>query len=151
MSSTANEPDLSAALRLAVGTLYRRFRSVRGEGELGEAATSTLTRLLKNGPTTLTRLSDDAQVTPSSMSQTVNRLTAGGYARREPDPADGRRVLFRLTDAGEELATSTLARGRAWMDERLATLTPDERETLLEASALIMRIADDRLAEEKTL
>ncbi len=142
MSSTANETDLSAALRLAVGTLYRRFRSVRGEGELGEAATSALTRLLKNGPMTLTQLSDDARVTPSSMSQTVNRLTSGGYARREADPADGRRVLFRLTESGEEHAASTLARGRAWIDERLAELTADEQETLRRASALIMRVAE---------
>jgi MarR family transcriptional regulator, organic hydroperoxide resistance regulator len=35
--------------------------------------------------------------------RTVSRMEAAGLLRREPDPADGRRVLVRLTARGREL------------------------------------------------
>lgn len=128
-------------MRTAIARLYRRFRSERQSGELGDAALSVLTSLRKHGPLSLTELSDHARVTPGSMSQTVNRLTTGGYAVRTPDPADGRRVLFSPTVEGRRIAAETLERSVGWLDSRLATLTEDERETLARASALMVRIA----------
>jgi predicted ArsR family transcriptional regulator len=50
-----------------------------------------LTLLRKHGPLTLPDLSDRARVTPGSMSQTVNRLTADGHVTRSRDPHDRRR------------------------------------------------------------
>jgi MarR family transcriptional regulator, organic hydroperoxide resistance regulator len=35
--------------------------------------------------------------------RTVSRMEAAGLLRREPDPADGRRVIVRLTPRGREL------------------------------------------------
>jgi DNA-binding MarR family transcriptional regulator len=37
----------------------------------------------------------------TTASDAMRRLEARGYATREPNPEDGRSVLFRLTDEGE--------------------------------------------------
>ena len=54
--------DLGGQVRSAVGRLYRRFRSERPEGGLGDAALAVLTRLHKHGPQTLTELSEHDRV-----------------------------------------------------------------------------------------
>jgi len=134
--------ELSQSLRTAVGRVYRRFRALRAQGELGDAAASVLTRLRKDGPRSLTELSDDAQVTPSSMSQVVNRLEQGGFVVRVADTVDRRRVLFHLTDDGRRSEAESTARGRAWFDGQLSALSSEERDLLERAARILHRVAD---------
>ena len=134
--------DLGGQVRSAVGRLYRRFRSERPEGSLGDAALAVLTRLHKRGPQTLTELSEHDRVSPASMSQTVNRLTAAGDAVRTPDPDDRRKVLFSATAEGDELASATRAQRNAWLDERLRALSAEDRAVIARATALLSSIAD---------
>jgi DNA-binding MarR family transcriptional regulator len=101
------EAGLGGQVRSTVGLLYRRFRSERAEGSLGDAALDVLIRLYKTGPQTLTELSEHDHGAPASMSQSVNRLTSAGYAIRTPDPNDRRKVLFSTTPEGAELAAAT--------------------------------------------
>ncbi len=138
---SAGDP-LGAEVRSAVGRLYRRFRSERPEGGLGDTALDVLNWLHKNGPQTLTQLSDVGQVAPASMSQSVNRLTSAGYAVRSPDPNDRRKVLFSTTPEGAELARAARTQRDAWLDAQLGALGPDERRTIAHACALLSRIAD---------
>ena len=141
-AAAADEADLGRQLRSAVGRLYRRFRSERPAGGLGDAALDVLTRLHKHGPQTLTELSEHDRVSPASMSQTVNRLTSAGYAVRTRDPGDGRKVLFSATTAGDELAGATRAQRTAWLDARLGALSAGDRAVLARAAALLSTIAD---------
>jgi DNA-binding MarR family transcriptional regulator len=138
----AEEADLGGQLRSAVGRLYRRFRSERPEGSLGDAALAVLTRLHKHGPQTLTELSEHDRVSPASMSQTVNRLTSAGYAVRTRDPDDGRKVLFSATAEGDELASAARAQRNAWLDEQLHALSAEDRAVIARAAALLSSIAD---------
>ncbi|WP_432160357.1 MarR family winged helix-turn-helix transcriptional regulator [Streptomyces sp. NRRL F-5630] len=140
--SSKDTQALGSELRVAVARIYSRFRSERGEGEMAEAAVIVLTALFKHGPQSLTELSRRARVTPSSMSQTVNRLVSGGHATRQKDPEDGRRVLFRLTPSGAEVARGALATRQDWLDGQLAQLSDEERLTLLRASRILRRLAD---------
>jgi len=137
----AEEADLGGQLRLAVGRLYRRFRSERPEGSLGDAALEVLTYLRKHGPQTLTELSEIARVSPASMSQTVNRLTSAGYAVRTPDPGDRRKVLFSATAEGNELADAAQAQRNTWLDQRLRALSAEDRAVIARATALLSSIA----------
>jgi len=134
--------DLGGQVRSAVGRLYRRFRSERPEGGLGDAALAVLTRLHKRGPQTLTELSEHDRVSPASMSQTVNRLTSAGYAVRARDPGDGRKVLFSATAEGNELASAARAQRNAWLDQRLQALSAEDRAVIARATAILSRIAD---------
>jgi len=138
----AGGADLGGQLRSAVGRLYRRFRSERPEGGLGDAALEVLTRLHKRGPQTLTELSEHDRVSPASMSQTVNRLTSAGYAVRTRDPGDGRKVLFSATAEGHELASAARAQRNAWLDQRLEALSAEDRAVIARATALLASIAD---------
>ena len=134
--------DLGGQVRSAVGRLYRRFRSERPEGSLGDAALAVLTRLHKHGPQSLTELSEHDRVSPASMSQTVNRLTSAGYAVRTRDADDRRKVLFSTTAEGDELASATRAQRNAWLDQRLQALSAEDRAVIARATALLSRIAD---------
>ena len=136
------EDDLSGHLRTTIGRLYRRFRNERPDGSLGDAALEVLIFLEKNGPHTLTELSDAAHVAPASMSQSVNRLTSGGYAVRTPDAADRRKVLFSSTPAGAELSRATRTLRNAWFESKVRSLAPQDQEVLARASVLLGDIAD---------
>jgi DNA-binding MarR family transcriptional regulator len=138
----AEGADLGSQVRFAIGRLYRRFRSERPEGGLGDAALEVLTRLHKRGPQTLTELSEHDRVSPASMSQTVNRLTSAGYAVRTRDPDDRRKVLFSTTAEGDELASATRAQRNAWLDQRLQALSAEDRAVIARATALLSSIAD---------
>ena len=138
----AEEADLGGQLRSAVGRLYRRFRSERPEGSLGDAALEVLTYLHKHGPQTLTELSEHDRVSPASMSQIVNRLTSAGYAVRTRDPADGRKVLFSATAEGDELAGAARAQRNAWLEEQLRALSAEDRAAIARATELLSRMAD---------
>ena len=141
-TAEAEEADLGGQLRSAIGRLYRRFRSERPEGSLGDAALAVLSRLHKRGPQTLTELSEHDRVSPASMSQIVNRLTSAGYAVRTRDPADGRKVLFSATAEGDELAGAARAQRNAWLEEQLRALSAEDRAAIARATALLSRMAD---------
>jgi DNA-binding MarR family transcriptional regulator len=134
--------ELGGQVRYAVGRLYRRFRSERPEGGLGDTALAVLSRLYKHGPQTLTELSEHDRVSPASMSQTVNRLTSAGYAVRSRDPDDRRKVLFSATAEGDELASAARAQRNAWLDQRLQALSAEDRSVIARATALLASIAD---------
>lgn len=52
--------------------------------------------------------------TSGGMTLTLDRLQAAGWLTREPDPADRRRVLLRLTTAGRQLAVAVNRSLHAW-------------------------------------
>jgi DNA-binding MarR family transcriptional regulator len=136
--------DLSGQVRSTVGRLYRRFRNERPEGALGDTALEVLTFLHKNGPHTLTELSDVGQVAPASMSQSVNRLTRAGYAIRTSDPVDRRKVLFSTTPEGAELAAAARNQRNAWLDTQLQRLSAEDQEIIVRACVLFDEIADSQ-------
>src|ERR1700743_357297 len=137
-----DEAGLGSQVRSTVGRLYRRFRSERPEGSLGDTTLSVLARLYKNGPQTLTQLSEYDHVSPASMSQSVNRLPSAGYAVRTPDPNDRRKVLFSTTPEGAELAIAARLQRNAWLDARLRALSPEDQDAIARACVLLSDIAD---------
>lgn len=134
--------ELRADVAAAVVRLYRRFRSDRIDGDLGDTAITVLTVLYTDGPQTLRALSDRERVTPASMSQTVNRLTAAGYAVRSPDPADGRKVLFSTTPSGDELVAKDRHRRHSWFLSHLRQLSDEDRAALARSAVILREIAD---------
>lgn len=140
-SAAEEATELGGRVRATVGLLYRRFRSERPEGALGDAALEVLTFLQKHGPHSLTELSERGHVAPATMSQSVNRLTSAGYAVRVSDPHDRRKVLFRTTPEGDELALATRSRRNAWLNARLHELGPEDQNAIIRACQLLSDIA----------
>ncbi|MEN2742560.1 MarR family transcriptional regulator [Microbacterium sp. X-17] len=134
--------DLSSTLRVAVARLSRRLRAEKEDDELSDTQTSTLAFLVREGSGTIGRLSEHERVTPPSMNRTVNHLEQAGYVRRTADAVDGRKVIVVPTESGLRLVTETRRRRDAWLNQRLRTLTPEQRDTLAEAAAIMRGIAD---------
>jgi len=63
--------------------------------------------------------------------RTVTRMEAAGLVRREPDPADGRRVIVRLTARGRELEQVVPAILAEVTALATADMSGDERDQLL--------------------
>ena len=78
------------------------------------------------------------------MARRVAELEAPGSSRA-PGPADGRRALIELTDAGRDALAEDRRRREGWLAEAIERdLTARERRVLSEAAELLARIAEGR-------
>lgn len=129
-------------LRTAVARFVRRLKAEKHDGQLGDTHIVVVMLLARDGPHTLTELSDYVRVTPPSMSQTVRSLVASGLVAKESDPTDGRKVLLILTDAGSALAAETSRRRHHWLAQQLEGLSSEDTLALIKASQILRRVAD---------
>jgi DNA-binding MarR family transcriptional regulator len=63
-----------------------------------------LNLIYRNGPMSAGQIASSLGLTTAAISAMATRLEAGGYARREMDPADRRRVLLHASPSGAEQA-----------------------------------------------
>ncbi|WP_405582975.1 MarR family winged helix-turn-helix transcriptional regulator [Streptomyces sp. NBC_01190] len=128
-------------LRAALGPLVRRLRQFRPDGELTLSQTSALVRLDRDGPATASELAAAEGIRPQSMCTIVGALQDRGLVGRDQDPADGRRMVVSLTQAGREgLHGARRERARRLTAAIAAELTPAEQERLAAAIPLLERI-----------
>ena len=134
--------QVAAALRVSMGMLVRRLRQLKAEGELTLPESAALARLDRGGPTTAGALARLEQISPQSMGATVAGLEARGLVERRPDPADGRRSVLTLTEAGQRmLRDRRSARTRQLAAALAAGFTATELEQLMTAAPLLERLA----------
>src|SRR6478735_10711498 len=136
--------DLSPAasqLRIATFRLARRMRTQRAVDSMSDGQFAVLAALWVHGSHTLGELADRERVSAPSMNRTVNCLQEPGYVARAADENDGRKVVISLTDEGRAVVDETARRRDAWVEEALAELTADERETLAQAAEIMGRVA----------
>jgi DNA-binding MarR family transcriptional regulator len=122
----------AAALRLAVGRLFRHMRRESSGGhtltQLGILAT-----LDRQGPTTLGELAATEGVAKPTVTKAIADLTAEGLVEKVDDPTDRRVCFARLTAEGRADLDDIRSRREAWLAGRLAGLDPDDRATVLAA------------------
>ena len=134
--------DIAATLRVSVGMLLRRLRQVRPDDELSLPESSALARLDRIGPATPGALAKVEQISPQSMGATLAALEARGLIERHPDPADGRRVVLSVTEAGLELLRNKRGARTEQLAQALsAGFTPAELRQLAAAAPLLERLA----------
>lgn len=140
--SECRPAPLAANLRVALARSWRRIRAERGDVDLPDVQFSILVRLVKHGATTPGQIAEFHRIQPPSATRAVKHLEELGLATRETHPTDGRQVLVTVTEAGREEVRETMRRRDAWLARQLAALTPQDRETLARASALLTQIAE---------
>ena len=134
---------LANDLSLAVLRLARQLRFRRPDSPVSLSQLSALATLAKEGPMTPGALAVRERVRPPSMTRVVASLAELGFVDRRGHPDDGRQVLVSVSTSGAELIEVERRASREWLQQRLAALTPDERETLVRAAELMMVIVDE--------
>jgi DNA-binding MarR family transcriptional regulator len=103
-----------------------------------------LRSLLADGPASQATLGRRTGIHLSDLVGTLNELEADGYVGRSPDPADRRRNVITVTEAGRERAAELAARVEGIQDELLEPLDADERARLVALLGRVLRHHQDR-------
>ena len=102
--------------------------------DIGSGLTPTqwaaMSKLVETGPCSQNQLGRLTAMDVATIKGVIDRLTARGLTETSKDPQDGRRLLVRLTRAGQQLADKTAPHALAVSKETLAPLDGKERETL---------------------
>jgi DNA-binding MarR family transcriptional regulator len=106
-------------------------------GGLTPTQWAALVKLSETGPSSQNQLGRITAMDVATIKGVIDRLTARGLTETSADPADGRRLLVSLSEAGQLAVEKALPNAIAISEETLAPLDPKERETLL---ALLSRL-----------
>ncbi|MFE0748437.1 MarR family winged helix-turn-helix transcriptional regulator [Gordonia sp. NPDC058843] len=140
MHSPYGDGSLSGDLSLAVVRLARRLRGRRENKLVSLTQLSALNTLHHEGPMTPGALAAAERVRPPSMTRVIASLSDLGMIKREPHPTDGRQAIVTLSPEGVDVVIDELAARKAWLSDRLAELSVDERQILGEAVQIVNKI-----------
>src|SRR3982751_5635308 len=137
----ATAEELARTLREAITRLNRRVRQARPVGDLTFSQLSALTSLQLAGALTPRELADVERVQPPTMTKIVSKLEDRGLVVRSPHPTDGRQVILAATEQGRAVFAQFEKARNEWLAVQLASLTPDERETLAHTALIMQQVA----------
>jgi DNA-binding MarR family transcriptional regulator len=130
------------AVRRGVISLARRLRLERTAASLTAVELSVLGHLHRRGPLTPGDLAAAERVQPQSLTRTLASLEANGLTVRVAHPADGRRALLAVTEAGLAALQAEMEQRDTWLaDAMAAQLTSAEIGLLRLAAELMERLA----------
>ncbi|MFC1418978.1 MarR family winged helix-turn-helix transcriptional regulator [Streptacidiphilus cavernicola] len=129
-------------VRVVFSRLRRRLRDTYDTEGLTPTQTSALSRLSKEGPRSASDLAAAERVRPQSMAATLAALEERALIQRRPDPDDGRRQLVSVSGTGQAFLEDKRRASEEWLARSLQErCTEAERQTLIEALALLERLA----------
>jgi DNA-binding MarR family transcriptional regulator len=137
--------DLAHRLQRLVLRLNRELRA-QNAGSGASNADAVLLAEVRHAPGLgVSELAGIENVARSVMSERIKRLEQAGLVATDPRPRhDRRRVGVVITEAGRALLESITDRRRAWMAERLTTLSAEERAAVEAAVAALDRLTGER-------
>src|ERR1051325_867779 len=116
MPTRVDSGPLASELRVVLSHLIRRLRA---EHRFSLSQGSVLGRLDREGAQSASKLAAAERGRPQSMGQTGAELQSQGLVERHPGPADGRRSLIQLTDAGRAQLYEDRRRREGWLAEAI--------------------------------
>jgi DNA-binding MarR family transcriptional regulator len=137
-----NAAQCAVSLRRSVLVLARRLRPALQRDGISAAKLSVIGQLFRAGPMTPTELARLEGVKLPSLTRLVAELEDEGWLARAADASDGRRSLLSLTALGKKRLISAAQAADAPLAEVIAsTLNAEDRSALMQASALLEKIA----------
>ena len=141
-----SDTGLATALRISVSRLARRLRVERLVPEIAEPALSdtqlaALATLERHGAMSPGDLAEHEKVQPPSMTRVIAALVDWGLVTRAPHSTDRRQVILTVTPEGRSLVQRVRRRKEAWLAQKLAALSPQERATLREAAPILEKLS----------
>ena len=135
------ESDVALIVR-AVARLARRLRVEAPPGGPSSAALGLLATLYREGPLTGVQLAAAEGLKPQSLTRLLAGLEGDGLIARVTDEADRRNLFIVILPAGRRTLRDAMRERRRWLADALADrLNEDERERLLDAAELMLRLA----------
>lgn len=134
--------ELASVLRPSLLRLTRIIRNQRVDMSITLTQLSAMGTLHKHGPMSAGELATCERVQPPSMTKVLANLEERGLIRREAHPSDRRQAIMSITDAGIALLDSERRSRDAWLSQRLAQLTPDERLAIRNVVPVLDKLAE---------
>lgn len=132
---------LSDSARLLRRNFDRRAKTLA----LNRAQWSVLARLARNEGVKQTVLADILEVSPITLARQIDRLEAGGWVKRQPDPQDRRANRLYLTDNAGPVLEALKSRANESREEALEGLSDEERDALVH---LLARVRENLTRKE---
>jgi DNA-binding MarR family transcriptional regulator len=134
--------ELASVLRPSLLRLTRIVRNQRVDISVTLTQLSAMATLHKHGPMSAGELASAEQVQPPSMTKVLANLEERGLVVREVHPADQRKAIIAITEAGLQLLDSERRSRDAWLAGHLGMLTADERALLQRVIPILDKLAD---------
>ncbi len=101
-----------------------------------------LLRHIRKGLTSVKDIADALQISRPAISQAAETLVEKGLITRQEAAGDRRYVHLALTPEGDALLNQIFQQNRAWMNQRMAELSPEELECIAEGLSLLKLVFD---------
>lgn len=99
-------------------------------------------RHVRRGSGSISELATAKNISRPAISQAVDVLVHKGLLTRVQNTQDRRYVELALTEEGNRLLDAVFTETRAWMKERMQSLTAQELETMAEAMEIMKKIME---------
>lgn len=137
--------DIWSRLAYAFNALVKLSREVLKEHDVTGPQYGVLRILQREGPSTMTELSQQLLVTAGNVTGLVDRLQRDGLVEREHAESDRRVVRTRLTDRGRRLVEQAAATHHRFLTELLESWSVEDKERLRELLESLQASLEQRL------
>ena len=128
---------------LAVVARLNRYATQRIQMQLPAAQARLLSTIEAHGEARICDLADVDHCSQPTMTTQVRRLEDAGLVARTADPGDARAVRIRITPEGVRTINRVRADRAAVIEPQRAKLAAADRQTLVNAVAVLRRLLDD--------
>lgn len=128
---------------LAVVARLNRYATQRIQMQLPAAQARLLSTIEAHGEARICELAAVDHCSQPTMTTQVRRLEDAGLVARTVDPCDARAVRIRITPEGVRSINRVRADRAAAIEPQLARLAGADRQTLVDAVAVLRRLLDD--------
>jgi DNA-binding MarR family transcriptional regulator len=134
------DAELASIIRLAILRAARRMRAQRVNTSVTLSQLSALATVGKCGPLSAGEVAAIEQVQPPSMTKILAALESASLIDRSAHPDDRRQSVISISDAGRQLLEEETRARDEWLAQRLADLTDEDRDKLLQAAGVLDRL-----------
>lgn len=144
--STIQDPESRAVgirLGIALARIQARIKQEGTESVIGltPSQVAMLKRLADSDGLSVTQLAAAEHVSQQAITQRLALLKPTGYVVQEKDPADARRKLVRITDAGTAALAELADAEQTWLASAVDKLEAKDREALARAAEIMELMA----------